>query len=153
MRKGKKRLGLLVAVEIGAAWPAPSLTERGAVCRVIAQNEGETPEAFASRLGGLAAQLFTPDVELRDAVVTCNERTDPAATVARRAMGAMLVECLGDKGKLAFTAGAHVGGRLRHALSALALEVAPAGGASVTVHFEEPASSARRSDRPALRVA
>ena len=88
MRKSKKRSGLLVAVESGAAWPVPALTERpGVVRRVVSQNDGETPEAFASRFGGLVDRLFPADVEFRNAVVTCNERTDAVALVARRAMG------------------------------------------------------------------
>jgi hypothetical protein len=50
------------------------------------------------------ARLFPADVELRSAVVTCNERTDPVASVARRAIGALLVEHVGAEGKLAYPA-------------------------------------------------
>ena len=135
----------MIAVELGADWPDGLASERGIVRRVVAQSEGETPEAFAVRLGGLAGRLFSTGVELTGAVVACNERTDQTATLARRAMGAMLLERMGPSATLAFAAGPRAGGRLRHALSALAIELAsvplfggapaPPASANVTVHF------------------
>ena len=155
MRKASKRPGLLVAVEIGGEWPAHALGERpGSVRRVVAQNEGETPEAFAVRLGVLAPRLFAPGVELRDAVVACNERTDPSASVARRAIGALLLERLGPSGNFAFAAGSRAGGRLRHALTTLALDLAPEASANVTVQLDAERTSAERPSEPAVpRVA
>jgi hypothetical protein len=136
MRKAPKRPGLLVAVELGAEWPEAPVTERGAAARrVVAQAEGESPEGFATRLGALAGRLFAPGVELRDAVIACNERKDPAASLARRVLGASLLERLGPSGTLVFAAGSRAGGRLRHALSALASDLAPKASANVTVHF------------------
>ena len=155
MRKVSKRPGLLVAVELGAEWPARALTERpDAVRRVIAQSDGETPEAFAARLGALAGRLFSPEVALRDAVVACNERTDPAAFVARRAVAALLLERLGPKGTFVFAAGARAGGRLRHALTMLAIDLAPEASANVTVHFDgERTDADPASERAVARVA
>jgi hypothetical protein len=153
MRPSKKRTGLLITVELGADWPeAVSVAGNGAVRRVVAQEEGETPEAFAGRLGKLAGRLFHPGVELRDAVVACNERTDPAAAIARRSIGATLLERMGPSGTFVFAAGARAGGRLRHALSALAIDLAPEASATVTVHFgAERHEASERAD--ALRVA
>jgi hypothetical protein len=142
----------LVAVELGAEWPEAIAVERnGAVRRVVAQEEGETPEAFAGRLAKLAGRLFQPGVELRNAVVACNERTDPAATIARRSIGATLLERMGPSATFVFAAGARAGGRLRHALSALAIDLAPEASATVTVHFDGERENA--SERDALRVA
>jgi hypothetical protein len=126
---------MLIAVELGADWPDGLDIERGVVRRVVAQSEGETPEAFAVRLGGLAGRLFSTGVELTSAVVACNERTDPSATLARRAMGAMLLERMGPSATLALAAGSRAGGRLRHALSALAIDLAAEAAANVTVQF------------------
>lgn len=125
----------MIAVELGADWPEGLPIDRGIVRRVVAQLEGETPEAFAVRLGGLAGRLFSTGVELTGAVVACNERTDPSATVARRSLGAMLLERMGPSATLVLAAGARAGGRLRHALSALAIDLAPEASANVTVHF------------------
>src|SRR5262245_23142774 len=136
MRRAQTRhLGMLIAVELGADWPDGLTSDRGVVRRVIAQSEGETPEAFAVRLGGLAGRLFSTGVELTSAVVACNERTDQSATLARRSMGAMLLERMGPSATLAFAAGSRAGGRLKKALSALAIDLAPQASANVTVHF------------------
>jgi hypothetical protein len=141
MRRAKKRSGLLVAVEIGAEWPARAVAARGeAVRRVVSQSEGETPEAFAARLGALAGGLFASDVALRSAILACNERTDSAAQLARRAFGALVLERLGPLGTLIYAAGERAGGRLRHGLAALAIDLAPEASANVTVHFDAEAS-------------
>jgi hypothetical protein len=152
MRKPSKRTGVLIAVELGADWPeAVPVDRNGAARRVVAQEEGETPEAFAARLATLARRLFQPGVELRDAVLACNERTDPAASIARRSIGTTLLERMGPSGTFVLAAGARAGGRLRHALSALAIDLAPEASATVTVHFDGERENA--SERDALRVA
>jgi hypothetical protein len=155
MRRAKKRPGLLVALEIGAEWPARAVAARGdAVRRVVSQNEGETPEAFAARLGALAGGLFASDVALRGAIFACNERTDSSASLARRAGAALVLERLGPLGTLVFAAGERAGGRLRHALSALAIDLAPEASATVTVHFDAEASGVRATgERTVARVA
>jgi len=154
MRRVKKRPGLLVAVEIGAEWPARAVVARGeTVRRVVSQREGETPEAFAARLGSLTGGLFASDVALRGAILACNERTDPTALLARRTLGAFLLERLGPLGTLVFAAGERAGGRLRHVLSALAIDLAPDASANVTVHFAAEASGVETGERPVARVA
>ena len=131
------KTGLLVALELGAEWPESFVTGRAdALKRVVTQAEGETPEAFAARLGTLAGRLFPASAPLRDAVVACNERTDEGASAARRLIGGVLLERLGPSGTFAFSAGARAGGRLRHSLSALAIHLAPDASANVTVHFD-----------------
>lgn len=156
MRKLRKQAGLLVAVELGAEWPEGFVAERSAaVRRVVAQTEGETPEAFAARLGRLVDRLFPAGAPLRDAVVACNERTDPGALAARRMIGGFLLGRLGPEGTCAFAAGERAGGRLRHALSALAIELAPNVSAIVTVHFdgERDGRNERAATRPGVAAA
>jgi len=155
MKSAPKRQGLLVAVELGAEWPGTFVSERpDAQRRVVAQSDGETPEAFAVRLAALAGRLFPAGSPLRDAVVACNERTDRASSVARRAMGSALLERLGPSGTFAFAAGPRAGGRLRHALSALAIELAPDASANVTVHFDAERVDDERDERdePSVRT-
>jgi hypothetical protein len=149
MRRSKKRPGLLVCVELGATWPEKLAGGNpDIVRRVVAQVDGETPEAFASRAGALARRLFSDGVEVTSVVAACNERTDPAAIRARSALGGRLLEHLGPTGTFSFSADPRAGGRLRHALSDLALGLAPKARGSVTVHFgteaEVPAESVAR---------
>jgi hypothetical protein len=151
MRRSKKSPGLLVCVELDATWPEKLVGgNAGIVRRVVAQVDGETPEAFASRAGSLARRLFSDGVELTSVVVACNERTDSAAERARRALGSRLLEHLGPTGSFSFSADPRAGGRLRHALSALALELGLNAAASVTVHF---GSDAEAPAPPVARVA
>lgn len=151
---------MLVALEIGAEWPEGAVKERpGVFRRVVVQLEGETPEAFAVRLGGLVGKLFASGAPLHDAVIACNERTDPSATLARRTLGALLLERLGPSGNFVLAASPRAGGRSRHALSALAIDLGPNASANVTVHFgaesvgAERAASGRTSEPSVARVA
>jgi hypothetical protein len=113
--------GLLVLVELGGEWPSP-LSSDGSLRRVLAQNEGETPAAFADRVANGLDGLFGKGVRLETATLACNERLDPAAETARRkilglALGSMAKH---KAGRAYLAASARSGGRLRHALSALA---------------------------------
>jgi hypothetical protein len=146
-----KRSGCLIAVELGAEWPEAAAAGAGALRRVVAQAESETPEAFAQRIGSSAARLFPPRVELKNAVVACNERTDPAALVARRAIGSALLERMGPSSTFVLAASPRSGGRLRHSLSALAIDLAPEASANVTVHFD--ATDEQPSEHAVARVA
>jgi hypothetical protein len=79
--------GLLVLVELGAAWPRSVVD--GSVHeskRVLVELEGEGPLAFAERVRAVAGALFPRGVSLELAVVSCNQRADPAAMTARRAI-------------------------------------------------------------------
>jgi hypothetical protein len=113
--------GLLVLVELGGEWPSPVSTD-GLLRRVLAQNEGETPAAFADRVANSLDGLFGKGVRLEAATLACNERLDPAAETARRkilglALGSMAKH---KAGRVYLAASARSGGRLRHGLSALA---------------------------------
>jgi hypothetical protein len=113
--------GILILVELGGEWPSP-LSSDGLLRRVLAQNEGETPAAFADRVANSLDGLFGKGVQLGTATLACNERLDPAAETARRkilglALGSMAKH---KAGRAYLAASARSGGRLRHALSALA---------------------------------
>lgn len=75
----------LVLVELGAAWPR-SLVESSpyAACRVLVEQEGEGPLAFAARVQTFAGSLFPSSVALETAVLACSERADETAMAGRR---------------------------------------------------------------------
>ena len=137
MRKPPPLPGCLVVVELGAEWPDEAVREAG-LCprRVVSQGEGESPEAFARRLGPLAGRLFPAGVALCRVVVACNERTDVAAFAARRALARRLLSGVtAREPELLFAASERAAGRLRHALSALATDLSTLAGARVSVRF------------------
>ena len=114
-------LGLLVVVELGAEWPA--LREDGAIRRVLAQTEGETPAAFADRVASDLDSLFgRRSIQLSTVAVACNERVDEAADGARRKLAGLSLGAMAKNkaGKVYLAASARSGGRLRHSLAALA---------------------------------
>ena len=133
--------GLLVVVELGGEWPSPTSSE-ASVRRVVAQNEGETPSAFANRVGSSLDGLFGRGVRLETVTLACNERLDPSAESARRkllglALGSMAKH---KTGRVYLAASARSGRRLRHALSALAqglFDEWRTAGLEVSVDFGE----------------
>jgi hypothetical protein len=116
--------GMLVVVELGGEWPSqasvpssPPMTRR-----VLAQAEGEAPAAFAERVADSLDGLFGRGIQLETIVLACNERVDDAAEAARRktvslALGSMAKH---KSGRAYLAASSRSGGRLRHALAALA---------------------------------
>jgi len=115
--------GFLVVVELGAEWPSlMGAGGAGAARRVVVQLEGETPAGFAERLANSLDGLFGRGVKLQTVALACNERLDPAAEAARRKLlGLALGSMAKHKSGCAFLAASpRSGGRLRHALSALA---------------------------------
>jgi hypothetical protein len=121
--------------------------------RVLAQAEGETPGAFAERVAGRLDGLFGRGIQLETIVLACNERLDEAADAARRkalslALGSMAKH---KSGRAYLAASARSGGRLRHALSALAqglFDEWRTAGLEVSVDFGEenrPAASMQSS--------
>ena len=113
--------GVLVLVELGGEWPSASSSD-GTVRRVLAQNEGETPAVFADRVANSLDGLFGKGVRLETATLACNERLDPAAEAARRKILGVALGSMAQRkaGRAYLAASARSGGRLRHALSALA---------------------------------
>jgi hypothetical protein len=118
--------GLLVVVELGGEWPSQAATTPPgasvAMRRVLAQAEGETPAGFAERVTSGLDSLFGRGIQLETVVLACNERLDEAAETSRRktlglALGSMARH---QSGRAYLAASGRSGGRLRHALSALA---------------------------------
>jgi hypothetical protein len=89
---------------------------------VVAQLEGEAPGAFAERVAGSLDATFGRGIRLETVILACNERLDEAAESARRrALGLALGSMAKHRsGRVYLAASARSGGRLRHALSALA---------------------------------
>lgn len=130
-----------VVMESASEWPAwidqcrPGSGPCSASTRVIAQDEGESMRELADRViercDGAAVEL---------AVIACSERADDAAIAARRAMASALLSAMARKkrGRLLFSVNRRASGRARHALSALASDLAQAwegSGLSVSVRF------------------
>jgi hypothetical protein len=113
--------GALVLVELGAAFPALILSV-DAPRRVISQQDGESPSAFAERVAKTLDGLFGKGVALGSATLACNERLDDSAQNARRHLAGALLGAMAKEraGKVCFSAPALGSGRLRHGLSALA---------------------------------
>jgi hypothetical protein len=111
---------LLVLVELGSEWPR--LTAPSAPRRVVAQQEGEAPAAFAERVASALDGLFGRGVRMETVILACNERLDPSADEARRrliglALGQMAAH---RSGRALLSAPPRSAGRLRHALVSLA---------------------------------
>jgi hypothetical protein len=112
----------LVAVELGAVWPA-SLTAAEGTCRVVAGAEGEGPLDFASRVDDFALSAFPRNVPLTHAVLACNLRADQTADAARRAIAEILLGRLGNAGVLTFAAAPAASERFRRRLLDLVTEL------------------------------
>lgn len=141
--------GLLVVVELGGEWPSPATlaTSAPARRRVVAQADGEGPATFAERVASGLDSLFDRGAQLETVVLACNERLDEAAEAARRrtlnlALGSMAKN---KRGRVYLAASARSGGRLRHALSALAqglFDEWRTAGLEVSVDFGEDSRTA-----------
>ena len=134
----------LVAVEVGAGWPAwitELMTHTGR--SVIAQREGEPPADFAARTLGAAATG-----NLGGVLLLCNERTDPLQTEARRSLLAGLMRgALTRSGRRLVVGPEGPSSRVRKALTALGAARSRRDGA-VEVVFAKPRLASRE---PAAR--
>ena len=176
MQKRKSASGVLIVVELGADWPSFTQALKPAVAagrRVLAQEEGESPALFGSRVAEQLDTLFARGVPLATAVIACNERLDDAARgaraeLARSVMGVMARE---RAGALLLSASDTNSDRLRQALSSLAAELGaewqragvrasvrdePSGSAAAGPRSERsranaPLSSDRPSAKPSAR--
>lgn len=150
MRKKTNGTGLLVVMELGASFPEVASTVRtgpllgSGARRVVAQQEGETPGAFSQRVAESLEALFGRVVKLSNVVIACNERADDAAQTARRELAeralGLMASTGGADGSLYLTAAERSSGRVRHALAALAQDLAQqwrSAGLSATVDFGE----------------
>lgn len=158
MRKKTNSNGLLVVVELGGEWPGLMRSDV-AVRRVLSQSEGETPAQFAERVASSLDGLFGPGVKLTTVALACNERVDSAADSARRKLcGLSLGAMARQRGsRLYLTASARSSGRLHHALSGVARDLAAewrTAGVEVSVEFgEQSRSSVTAAPAPPARVA
>lgn len=142
MRQRKGMTSVLILVELGAEWPSwveavAARTGR----RVIAQEEGESPEAFAERVGEQVNHRVAKRVPMELAVLACNERCDDRAMAARVKLGQSVVGALTTRRtfRLLFTASGR-SGRVRHALSALSADLGAAwslSGERISVRFSD----------------
>src|SRR6188768_3413485 len=145
MRKKTNGTGLLVIMELGASWPELAATvSTGPLLeqarRVLTQLEGETPAELCERVASDLDQLFGRGIKLSSVAIACNERTDAAADAARRKLSGLLLGLMAKHrdGALYLTASERSGGRLRHALSALAqglFQEWSSAGLAVSVEF------------------
>src|SRR6478609_3637848 len=96
MKKLTSSKGLLIVVELGAEWPALEIeaARNAKAKRVLAQDETESPAAFAARVAEQLGSAFPSGVALNSVVVACSERIDAHAQsgrteLARTAAGAL----------------------------------------------------------------
>jgi len=133
--------GLLVIVELGAAWPN-WLVEGSAhgTRRVLAELEGEGPASFAARVLSVAAGLMPRGVRLDLAVLAVNERADETQMRARRELVRALLYSKNRRStRLSVTATAAPGERLHLALFGLETGIDAIKGLSdrISIYFGE----------------
>ena len=119
--------GLLIVVELGAEWPASEIeSARNAKARrVLAQDETESPAAFALRVSEQLSSSFPSGVALGSVVVACNERIDAHAQGGRAELARIAASALGRAGggSLSFVGCDRNGARSKPVFSALLAEV------------------------------
>jgi hypothetical protein len=147
LRKNVKS-GVLVVVELGAEWPS-WVSDIAGFRRVLTQEEGEAPEAFAARARRTERSLFPRSVAQKTLALLCNERTDAAAMTSRVAVAAHVLDGRDGSGRALFAANASSSGRLRHALSSAVAELGQAHEGRVAVRFD----SDRDAGTPVQNVA
>jgi hypothetical protein len=130
MQKPTSSAGLLIVVELGAEWPSVVHAELSSAApsgarRVFAQEESESPAAFAARVGAHLDGLSARGASLGSAVIACSERLDDGARSARAELGRAVAGAMarGTGGRLLLTASDRNQGRSRAALSALESEL------------------------------
>jgi hypothetical protein len=128
MQKPTSSAGLLIVVELGAEWPSVLQAELssaapGGARRVLAQEESESPAAFAARVGAQLAGLFARGAALGGAVIACSERLDESARSARADLARAAAGAMAGGGRVLLTASDRNQGRSRSALSTLESEL------------------------------
>lgn len=121
MQKSSLLEGQLVVVELGAEWPSAALGATSSTRRVLAQDESESPAAFAARVAEQLNGLQAGGVSLSSAVLACSERLDNHAHGARAELARAAANSLARNrgGELELVATDRNEGRSRPALSAL----------------------------------
>lgn len=136
----------LVVMETGSEWPAwidgcrPGGGPDSHATRVITQDERESPRELAERVIDAADGVRQLGRAIDTTVIACSERTDAAALSARRAAASALLSAMArsGRGRLLFSVNRRASGRARHAICALASDLADAwdgSGLLVSVRF------------------
>lgn len=115
----------LIVVELGAEWPIAALTSSPSARRVLAQDESESPAAFAVRVGEQLNGLQARGIALGGAVLACSERLDRDAQSARAELARAAASALARNrgGELDLVAFDRNEGRSQAALSGLVSEL------------------------------
>lgn len=100
MQKLTTSEGLLIVVELGAAWPSAELeaSRTAKARRVLAQDETESPAAFALRVAEQLSSSFPSGVALASVVVACSERIDAHAQGGRAELARTVASALARSG-------------------------------------------------------
>jgi len=100
MKKNSLSEGLLIVVELGAEWPTLEIeaARNAKTRRVLAQDETESPAAFALRVSEQLGSSFPSGVVMASVVVACSERIDAHAQGSRADLARTLASALGRAG-------------------------------------------------------
>jgi hypothetical protein len=127
MKKLTSTEGLLIVVELGAEWPSSEIEAPHSprACRVLAQDDTESPAAFAHRLAEQLQSSFASGVSLASVVVACSERIDEHAQGGRAELARSAASALSRAGggSLSFVVCDRNDARSKPAFSALLAEV------------------------------
>ncbi|HYP77175.1 MAG TPA: hypothetical protein VER12_14500 [Polyangiaceae bacterium] len=144
MQKLTSSEGLLIVVELGAEWPASEIecSRNAKARRVLAQDETESPAAFALRVSEQLGSSFPGGVALGGVIVACSERLDLHAQAGRAELARIAASTLGRSGggSLSFVASDRNGGRSKPSLSSLLAELIrqwQSAGVEVKLSFGE----------------
>ncbi len=115
MQKPLSTEGLLIIVELGAEWPELELGGAPKIRRVLAQDDLESPAAFALRVGEQLNGVFVRGAALGSVIVACSERLDEHAQGARAELARAAANALAGArgGRLLLSAADRNDGRSR----------------------------------------
>ena len=146
MQKLSSSEGLLIVMELGAEWPASEVeaSRNAKARRVLAQDETESPAAFALRVAEQLSSSFPSGVALGSVVVACSERIDEHAQGSRAELARSAASALSRAGggSLLFVACDRNDARAKPALSTLLGEIIrqwQSAGVEVKLSFGQPA--------------
>ena len=134
--------GVLIVVELGAEWPRLTPSGSPKVLRVLAQDELESPAAFAVRVGEPQNRLSARGTAFGSVIIACSERLDEHAHGARAELARSAAQALAGArgGLLLLSAADRNDGRSRQVLSAFAAGLATewqSSGVAVVLRFGE----------------
>jgi hypothetical protein len=148
--------GVLIIVELGAEWPRLALGESPKARRVLAQDELESPAAFALRAGEQQSSAAGSGAATGSVILACNERLDEHAQGARAALARTAAQALAAArgGLLVLSAADRNDGRSRQVLASLVASLAKewqSSGVSAVLRFGDEDSVAPAPAPPPKR--